>query len=361
MKKHIAPKTMTRATLVASLCSVILPWIVAACSSSLEPGTPQPPAQRGSSKRVPGLIAFQSSAGIEVIAADGSGRRVLIADTTAFEPAWSPDGAKLAFTRTSDGWKNCGIYTARADGSQVQRVTAPYNEISWCARSPAWSPDGTKIAYSANLGGGCPNSECSGQNIYVVRADGSGQEQVFTPASLPPITKYPMAYYTLGRPTWSPDGRLAFECNAAAYGAPSPDFFVGVCAGTADGSSAWRLIECCPQAPAWSPDGLAIAFQEYGPGGIGLMNPDGTNIRDLLLDVGLVLFSVPAWSPDGSQLVYIGGEGEFVQPTFPADYPRGDLYVMNRDGTNSRRLTTTGGLNYPSWAPSPAPPSGATP
>ncbi len=89
------------------------------------------------------IIAFQSSHGIEEIGADGLGRAVLIADSTAFQPAWSPDRARLAFTRTADSWNTCEVYTARADGSGVQQITTPLTQ-PWCANSPAWSPDGTK-------------------------------------------------------------------------------------------------------------------------------------------------------------------------------------------------------------------------
>ena len=54
------------------------------------------------------------------------------------EPAWSPDGTKIAFFRAASG-----IYVMDADGTGVTLVTPTPGRIGL----PAWSPDGTKIAF----------------------------------------------------------------------------------------------------------------------------------------------------------------------------------------------------------------------
>ena len=75
------------------------------------------------------------------------------------EPAWSPDGSKIAFISYRDG--NSEIYVMNADGSYPRRLTNDsYNE-----HDPAWSPDGSKIAFTTSRDG---NYE-----IYVMNADGS--------------------------------------------------------------------------------------------------------------------------------------------------------------------------------------------
>src|SRR2546428_8834629 len=81
------------------------------------------------------------------------------------EPAWSPDGTKIAFSTSRDldpaclqdpnGFCNYEIYVMNADGSNQTRLT----HESLPDVAPAWSPDGAKIVYGvvANCSGpaGC--------------------------------------------------------------------------------------------------------------------------------------------------------------------------------------------------------------
>jgi len=73
------------------------------------------------------------------------------------DPAWSPDGSRIAFARTTDGWNSIHVYVMRADGSGVRRLTGGRFD-----GRPAWSHDGRRIAYQATDG------------IRVVPADGAG-------------------------------------------------------------------------------------------------------------------------------------------------------------------------------------------
>src|SRR5205814_1805377 len=87
------------------------------------------------SRGVQAAMAFPSERGIAVMGEDGSERIVLIDDPTVAEPALSPDGTRLAFTRTPD-WRTCEIYAARADGSDAVKITSPQpgfgEPIPWC-------------------------------------------------------------------------------------------------------------------------------------------------------------------------------------------------------------------------------------
>jgi Tol biopolymer transport system component len=57
-----------------------------------------------------------------------------ISGDSARDPAWSSDGAKIAFTTTRDG--NPEIYVMNADGSDQTRLTNTLADDIW----PAWSP-----------------------------------------------------------------------------------------------------------------------------------------------------------------------------------------------------------------------------
>ncbi|HEX8104032.1 MAG TPA: metallophosphoesterase [Solirubrobacteraceae bacterium] len=79
-------------------------------------------------------------------------------------PAWSPDGAQIAFTRRKRGKKEVAqVYVMRADGGGLRRLTKLRRNG---ATSPVWSPDGKRIAYAAG--------SKKRRRIYVMRTSGKG-------------------------------------------------------------------------------------------------------------------------------------------------------------------------------------------
>jgi Tol biopolymer transport system component len=123
-------------------------------------------------------LAFESTrdgnSDIYVIGVDGSDETRLTTDR-AFDadPAWSPDGTRIAFTSTRDGNKE--IYGMNADGSNPRRLTNDGGAVAnidadAVDQDPAWSPDGRRIAFESNRD--------RNYEIYVVNADGSGLERL---------------------------------------------------------------------------------------------------------------------------------------------------------------------------------------
>jgi serine/threonine protein kinase len=117
-----------------------------------------------------------------------------------FEPAWSPDGTKIAFTSMRDGSMQIYVYT-KSDAT-VTRLTLPGNNIQ--SRYPAWSPDGTKIAYTVRRLGLL--------QIWVMDADGGNKQQL----------THPGGSFSDYLPAWSPDGKyLLFSETNADLNAPA--------------------------------------------------------------------------------------------------------------------------------------------
>jgi len=125
----------------------------------------------------------------------------------------------------------------------------------------------------------------------------------------------------------------------------------------ADGSNVQRLTYTpggwASQAPTWSPDGRKIAFISGGDWdgdgyvGLGLciMDSDGSNVREIRVNTNLPIgYIYPlAWSPDGTRFAFIAND-----PTY-TDF---DVYTMNIDGSDVRKLTTDGkSYRAPSWSP----------
>ena len=273
-------------------------------------------------------LAFVHDGQIFRVRFDGSEPLQLTSDGVNSEPAWSPDGTRIAFVRdqSTPAHYASDIYVMNADGSNVVRRTNGGANFS-----PAWSRDGTRIAFS---------SVRDGQfGIYVMRVD----EDWWNPTHLG-FDRGWNAY-----PAWSPDGsKIAFVSDWRAY-----DFLYDLYVMNADGSD-MRLLLGGPFfspgltyyfQPAWSPDGGTIALTVcpyawsncFPDSAVALINADGSGLRSMSSAGGLAR---PSWSPDGSRIAF----GSSECPDCPSS-----IKYVTRDGSQSGVLVWN--AHSPTWRP----------
>jgi len=197
-------------------------------------------------------IAFSENGNIWVVNNDGTNPNKISFEGDS-HPAWSPDGTKIAFSSTRTGVAQ--IFTMTPIGTDVTNIS---NDPNGQDRFPTFSPDGTKIAFQ--------RTPTSGLNpvgkIWTMNANGSGQMQI-----------------TLGlgndeRPTYSPDGMtIAFSTNR--------DGNYEIYKILAVGGVATRLTNnaASDRNPSWAPDNSSIAFSSDRNAGLKIwaIAPDGTN------------------------------------------------------------------------------------
>jgi TolB protein len=270
-------------------------------------------ASRGTLKQA-GKIAFDhitsgESSGpsdIYVVNAGGTNVRNLTHNAADdLDPAWSPDGRKIAFVsyRCSAEAQVCysTIHVMNADGSGQRRIT--HNQRNRGDRDPAWSP-ASRIAFVRT------SNEAVLTAIWVMNADGSGQRRITRNRQAPGDRA----------PAWSPDGpTIAFERNHEIW------------VMAASGRDQRRLARN-GAGPSWSPDGATIVFERNDE--IWVMAASGRNQRRLVNRGG-----GPTWSPDGRYIAFARQPG---------------IWVVNANGSGQRRLRRVPFIEIgdPAWSPS---------
>ncbi len=237
--------------------------------------------------------------------------------------AVSPDGNKIVFR--TDGAQYSNLYVSNIDGTDPTIILEDFS-IEWILE---WSPDGSQIMFNTY------------NKIYIINSDGSGQKELTEGIS----------------PSWSPDGnRIAFINNR--------DVFLI----NKDSTNMTRLTfdENIDRSPlSWNNDGQFLAASTFS-GNIKIINLNDNNQSFSFGENELYHF--PKWSPTNSLILFIANQniytsdinGQNIQnltalsarnesPSWSYDGQRilfvstrdgnEEIYVMNADGGNQRRLT----------------------
>lgn len=278
------------------------------------------------------------------------------------DPQISPDGTQILYTRRhvdqmNDEWDS-SIWIMNADGSR--------NRFLLQGSNARWSRDGTRIAYLSR-------GEPTGSQVFVRWMDAEGATSQVTRVN-----------YPIGDVQWSPDGRwlgfsmlvparseLKIDMPAAPKGAKwtaapryverlhyrfdragflEPGyrhlFVVPVESGTprAVTSGNWSIGysnegRAGSVGWSWTPDGTAMVFDgpdttatmQYRNGNIYAADVASGRVRRLTPQSGT--WVNPVVSPDGRRIAFRGF------PAMRVSYRAGDIYVMNIDGSDMRKIS----------------------
>ncbi|NLJ36233.1 MAG: hypothetical protein GX358_08395 [candidate division WS1 bacterium] len=250
------------------------------------------------------LQAFPSSAGVDT---------------------WGATGERCRPQQNNGNGPQANIYVCNLDGSGLVRLT---NNAYW-ENTPRWSPDGTKIVFTRMLD--------DDEEIFVMNANGTGATQLTfeTDSYLPDwspdgrqltFTRYGSIFtmnadgsnefelpigdelaWSAGS-TWSPDGTklaLATDCWASSSSIATYDLYSG---------NLERLTstDYASGRPAWDHSGKTqrIAYTQwkiFQPPSLWVMSSDGTNQRKIFSSGSCQ--SAPRWSSDGSLIAFYSSEG----------------------------------------------------
>lgn len=248
----------------------------------------------------------------------------------AMQPAWSPNGRRIAYWgSTVNGDVNLWTIAVDRPLAEVRPVAVTIDH--WTDWSPAWSPDGRYLYFSSDRAGS--------MNIWRTRIDESGGEVLAPPEALttPSSNSGWVAFSRDGRRlayarrlTYSKLYRQGFDPEHATLTGPAGELTSGerrirepaispdgawVAARVQDpqsdlvlirpdGSGMIRLTNdsFVDRIPRWSPDGRLIVFQSNRSGQFRLwaIRPDGQGLRELPSDISLHT----VWAPDGSLVAY---------------------------------------------------------
>jgi DNA-binding winged helix-turn-helix (wHTH) protein/dipeptidyl aminopeptidase/acylaminoacyl peptidase len=218
-------------------------------------------------------------------------------------PAFSPDGSRIAFVRSSN------IMIMPADGGELRRLTS---ETVSALGSPAWAPDRQSVIFASIL-------------------TASGHQERVGLWRIPASGGIPSPIREAGELVWNPaiakrGFRLACEVSSSARSIDEMDLYppdqkARPLVTTVSGENGGLAI---------SPDGRRIAFESDRTGGLDIWMSDRNGQNPIQL-TATGTAGAPRWSPDGKEIVFDVGLGRDWRE------PR-SLFLVNTDGGLPRPL-----------------------
>jgi len=302
-----------------------------------------------------GTIVFQTSVGGDIYAinADGTNLRYL---TTGMDPAISPDGQWVAFTRWEgdrDGVFG-NVWLINIDGTNEHVI----HEYVLNPRAPMWSSDGTEL-YIGWQQGGHPDTyrkcghDMPPRDAYDIEIEREDDGDILFCYTLPPNGHWSLRVIDVVTgvhedlpskldsfsPAVHPTGQyLIYDGDD---GMARDEGLAGLDLKT---DQTWDVTtDAHDHSPVFSPDGskIAVSYLQHDHWEIHVMNADGSGRQRLTETSYITLIeqmlageethsfnnAAPTWSPDGSQIAFLTDRTD-----------QWEIWVMNADGSDQRPM-----------------------
>lgn len=313
--------------------------------------------------------------GGELYIADADGNNIQKIDNLRSSSySWSPDSEQLVYVRVNeDGMPN--VFKKDIYGDEFSQLT-DNTDPTLIFKYPEWSPEGNNIAF---VGYYHPNNNSDkdiSEITYIVDLDGTIIFQFASNGVIEDII-------------WSPNGKKVFLTKKnlvyeeGNYRYENHEIIaVDINTNRVDTITTFLNTDIYRILPKLSPDGTLIAYVSTidGQKELFIIDTNGNNPRNVTNHTGND--NCPIWSPDGTQLLfrsernnknsiykinmsdlkvqYLTNSGADDGVSCPLSWSPdgtqivfGQVYVMNSDGRNVRRILDNDYARIISWQPSP--------